>query len=132
MNQSLQGWFTEIPVRYQCDAFSAFRAPDVAHSKSFHQLVRWLRSCCVITISEGHFTRIDDELPKPKKFEKEVTYLSYHYVEHLAEALRVVREYHPDKSVRRIAKSYTDVLRKRRYKTTKELTLPEHEDAANN
>lgn len=107
---ALQPWMVEVPIKRQCELFSALRGPDFQGSREVKRLVRWLRSLAVHSVPEGHYTTVEGELPPPKEVAKDAEWLSCHYVLHLAEGLAVIVTYHPDPSVRRCARTYVQAM----------------------
>lgn len=101
-----QQWFTQNGWKMQSIFVNGLRAPDVK-TKAIKKIVRWMRTkaCnnadpnkpdCYMTAPKMDEELIQDALD-------ELEYCSCHYTHHLADALRILQLFHPEKDTRQWA-----------------------------
>lgn len=106
MSTVLQPWVEKMGWKMQSILASGFRGPDTASLPAIKSVNRWLR-----TISQNNADPSKDymgvaPLPDMSVLTDELEWLSCHYVHHLADALRVVAIFHPERWARVQAQTY--------------------------
>lgn len=112
MKRACRPWVEALPIKQQCVLFSAMRGPDYGRVPKLKRCVRWLRSLVVHPVAHGHYTTIGGKMPGPKAVARQAEWLTQHYINHFCEALHVVARFHPERSVRVLAKRYLTALLK--------------------
>lgn len=106
MSSVLQAWVMELGWKMQSILQSGFRGPDQGHHPPVKAVNRWLRSVSQENADPSKPYMRRGELPSDLELCEPLAYCSCHYVHHLADALRVVAIFHPDKEVRDRAWGY--------------------------
>lgn len=114
MSKAIQDWVLELPVMQQCALFSSVRGPDgVTKNHESKDLIRFFRRSIFVTAFEGkvlntpfeagggNFTGSSHMNPSlmAKNFFSNIDSLPLHFVNHFAQAIKIVYHNHPNKQV---------------------------------
>lgn len=90
MSSVLQEWVMKLPWKQQSVLLSGLRGPDGARCPNIKNVTRWLRNITQNNADPSHSYMMVGQLPNCEMLEKELEYVSVHYVHHLAQAMKVV------------------------------------------
>jgi hypothetical protein len=106
MSSVLQEWVMDAGWKMQSILLSGLRGPDDGEAPAIKAVNRWLRTQSQNNADPSKDYMRPDALPTWEALCDELEWKTVHYVHHMADALRVMSLYHPDRETRERAWTY--------------------------